>query len=102
MSDSQLVIREPRGTITVTRGVLEQVVQRAAEEEDGVRVRRPRRGLEVVVDGGSARVSLELAVRFDVVIRDAAEGVQQRVAERLRTICGLEADAVDVSVEEVE
>jgi uncharacterized alkaline shock family protein YloU len=101
MSDRH-VIAEPGGTITVPAGVLAQIVQRAAEGVDGARVRRPRRGLEVSVDGGAARVALELAVRYGAVVPRVAEGVQRAVAEALRSVCGLEAAAVDVSVEELD
>ena len=94
------VIHEPAGTITVAASVLDQVVQRAAEQVDGVRVRR-RRGLEVEVEEGRARVALELAVRYGAVLPEVAEDVQRRVADAVRTSLGLEA-AVDVVVEELE
>jgi uncharacterized alkaline shock family protein YloU len=101
MSD-QHVIQGDGGTITVPAGVLEQVVVRAAEEVDGARVRRPRRALDVTVADGHARVSLELAVRHGLVLPEVAEGVQRRVADVMRAVCGLETAAVDVTVEEVE
>jgi uncharacterized alkaline shock family protein YloU len=96
------VIREPAGTITITPGVLSQVVVGAAEAATGARVRRPRRGVELAVDGGRARVSLELAVRYGEVLPDVAGEVQRRVRDALRAICGLDTSAVDVSVEEVD
>jgi uncharacterized alkaline shock family protein YloU len=96
------VIREPAGTITVNPGVLSQVVVGAAESVAGARVRRPRRGLELAVDGGRARVSLELAVRYGEVLPDVAGEVQRNVREALRAMCGLDTSAVDVSVEEVD
>jgi uncharacterized alkaline shock family protein YloU len=100
MSDLQRI--ETRdGTITVPAAVLSQIVVRAAEEVDGARVRRPRRGLEVEVEDGQARVSLELAVRLGLVLPEVARGVQAHVGEALRTICGLEPQSVDVSVEEL-
>jgi uncharacterized alkaline shock family protein YloU len=96
------VIRGEGGTITVAPGVLSQVVVGAAEGVDGARVRRPRRGLDVEVEDGRARVSLELAVRSGLVLPEVAHEVQRRVGDSLRTMCGLEPAAVDVSVEEVE
>jgi uncharacterized alkaline shock family protein YloU len=96
------VIREPAGTITVTPGVLSQVVVGAAESVAGARVRRPRRGLDIDVEDGTARVSLELAVRYGEVLPDVAGEVQRRVRDALGTMCGLDAFAVDVSVEEVD
>jgi uncharacterized alkaline shock family protein YloU len=96
------VIREPAGTITVTPGVLSQVVVGSAESVAGARVRRPRRGLELAVEGDQARVSVELAVRYGEVLPEVAGEVQRRVRDALRAMCGLGTSAVDVSVEEVD
>ena len=102
MSDDH-VIQSAGGAVTVSHGALAQVVIGSAEAVDGARVRRPRRGLDIDVENGSrVRVSLELAVRYGVVVPEAARDVQRRVAEGLRTMCGLEADTVDVSVEELD
>lgn len=92
----------PGGTITVTPVALTQIVVRAAEQTDGARVRRPRRGLEIELTNGHARVELELAARFGLVLPDLAQEVQERVGGALETMCGLVVDAVDVSVEELE
>ena len=92
----------PGGTITVTPAALTQIVVRAAERTDGARVRRPRRGLEIELTNGHARVELELAARFGLVLPDLAREVQERVGGALETMCGLVVDAVDVSVEELE
>jgi uncharacterized alkaline shock family protein YloU len=65
-------------------------------------VRRPRRGLEIELADGHARVELELAARIGLVLPDVAREVQERVTGALETMCGLVVDAVDVSVEELE
>ncbi|HSC90914.1 MAG TPA: Asp23/Gls24 family envelope stress response protein [Gaiellaceae bacterium] len=101
MSDTH-TITDDAGTITVTGGALSQVVLGAVQTVDGARARRPKRGLEIEVDDGSARVSLELAVRYGEVLPDVAEEVQQRVHDALRTMCGVETTAVDVAVEELD
>jgi uncharacterized alkaline shock family protein YloU len=101
VSDSHTISADG-GSITLVSGVLEQVVIGSAEGVEGARVRRPRRGLEVEVDGGRARVTVELAVRYGFVLPDVAHDVQQRVGEALRGICGLEATAVDVAIEELD
>ena len=93
------VIRDGDGTITVASGVLETVARRAAESVADARVRR--RGLDVDVQGGRARVSLELTVRYGAVLPEVAAEVQERVAAELHRMCGLDAAAVDVSVEEL-
>ncbi len=74
----------------------------AAELADGVRVRRPRRGVEIEVADGHARVELELAARYGAVLPELGREVQQRVAGALEGMCGLVVDAVDLSVEELE
>ncbi|MGH3102941.1 MAG: Asp23/Gls24 family envelope stress response protein [Gaiellaceae bacterium] len=101
MSDNY-VIQASGGTITVAPAVLSQIVLRSAESVEGARVRRPRRGLDVEVQDGSARVTLELAVRFGRVLPDVARDVQERIAEALRSTCGLETSAVEVAVEELD
>jgi uncharacterized alkaline shock family protein YloU len=101
MSDDHTITRD-EGTVTVTAGVLSHVVAAAAESVDGARVRRPRRGLEVDVDGGSVRVELELAVRYGEVLPDVAGEVQRRVDRALRDMVGLETTSIDVSVEELD
>jgi uncharacterized alkaline shock family protein YloU len=93
MSDA-LVLEGSGGTITVSGGVLDRLVRRAAEEVDGVTVRR--RGMSVKGD----RVTVELTVRYGEVLPTAAEAVQRRVAEALRAACELDP-SVDVTVEEL-
>jgi uncharacterized alkaline shock family protein YloU len=101
MSDD-FVLREDGGSIEVTAGALAQIVQRAVESVDGARVRRPRRGLDLRLADGRARVDLELAVRYGIVLPDLARDVQERVTEALSTMVELEVEAVDVSIEELE
>jgi uncharacterized alkaline shock family protein YloU len=88
--------------IKVTESALAQIVVRSAEQVDGVRVRRPRRHLEVQIGEGSARVALELAVAYGRVLPDAAREVQERVAAALGTMCEVNVTGVDVSIEELE
>ena len=95
------VLHENGGTIAVADGALSQIVVRAAEAVDGARVRR-RRKLGLTVDGEGARIEVGLAVAYGLVLPEVAHEVQRRVAEALRRMCGLEACAVDVSVEELE
>lgn len=90
------------GKIEITAAALAQVVVHAAESVSGARIRRPRRGLEIGVAEGRARVEIDLAVGFGGVVPDVAGEVQARVAEALRSMCGLSVDAVDVSVEELD
>jgi uncharacterized alkaline shock family protein YloU len=98
----RVVLDEDVGTITIPPGTLAQIVQSAAESVDGVRVRRPRRALELEVTGGRASVALELRVRHGLVLPELARAVQERVADALGTMCALEVEAVDVVVEELD
>lgn len=95
------LLREPGGTVTVTAHVVERIVQRAAEEAGGARVRRARRGVAVEIAGGRASVALELVAPFGIVLPDLARDVQDRVAAALAAMCGVTAE-VDVSVEELD
>jgi uncharacterized alkaline shock family protein YloU len=95
-------ISRPAGTIRVSPSALTQVVVQAAEAADGARVPRPRRGLEIAIADGHARVELELAARYGAVVPNVAREVQERVAGALEGMCGLVVDAVDVSVEELD
>jgi uncharacterized alkaline shock family protein YloU len=97
-----LTIASEDGTIFVTPAALSAVVVRAAESVDGVRVRRPKRGVEVEIAGETARVELELAARYGVVLPDAALDAQQRVSDALARMCGLATSTVDVNFEELE
>lgn len=101
MSDEH-VLQGRGGTITISPGALVQVVVQAAESAPGARVRRPKRGLEIDVRDGRAHVELELAARFGSALPDLAREVQERVADALRTMCGLGVEAIDVSVEELD
>lgn len=92
----------PGGTITITPAALTQIVVRAAEQAEGARLRRPRRGLEIELENGHVRVELELAARFGVVLPDLAREVQERVSGALGGMCSLVVDAVHVSIEELE
>jgi uncharacterized alkaline shock family protein YloU len=88
--------------VKVTDAVVTQIVVQAAESVEGARVRRPRRHLAVELDGAAARVELELAVSFGRVLPEVARDVQERVADALGTMCGVNVTAVDVSVEELD
>jgi uncharacterized alkaline shock family protein YloU len=95
------VVDGERGSITVTPAALAGLVMDAAAAVDGAEVRRGRRRLEVDVADGRARVRIELSARYGVVLPELARTVQEHVAAALSSMCRVEVDAVDVSVEEV-
>lgn len=101
MSREGYTLRGPLGPIRVEADALSALVIVAAELVEGARVRRPRRGLDVSVANGVAKVDLELAVRYGSVLPALAREVQTSVATALLASAGLTA-AVDVSVEELD
>ena len=96
------VVSRERGSVTVTAAALTELVVRAAESVSGAEVRRGRRRLDVELAEGRARVRLELSAPYGVVLPRLARDVQERVADALTSMCGVEVEAVDVSVEAVE
>ncbi|MDX6398520.1 MAG: Asp23 family, cell envelope-related function [Gaiellaceae bacterium] len=102
MSRGGYVIGGPRGAIRIEGDALAALVVAAAELVDGARVRRPKRGVDVAAADGRVRVGLELAARYGTVLPKLARDVQARVSETLRDSTGLQVDAVDVSIEELD
>lgn len=87
--------------VQVTDGALTHIVVQATESVAGARVRkRPRRRVTVDVADGRARVDVELAVEYGLVLPDVARDVQGRIADALRRMCEVDT-AVDVSIEEL-
>jgi uncharacterized alkaline shock family protein YloU len=93
-------VANAEGTVSITSSALGRAVAAAAETVDGVRVRRPRRGIDLTISGARAHVSLVLAARHGLVLPEAARSVQERVAAALESTIGL-GSTVDVTVEEV-
>jgi uncharacterized alkaline shock family protein YloU len=96
------VVPGQHGTTTVTAPALAELVVRAAESVNRVAVRRGRRHLEIGVADGHVHVRLKVSAPDGVVVPQLARDVQERVADALVSMCRLEVDAVDVSVEAVE
>jgi Asp23 family, cell envelope-related function len=96
-----LVFTEASGTIAVPAATLTRIVVRAAELVDGARVRRPRRGVEVEVEGAGAAVLLQVVAPYGAVLPDLAEAVQAEVARALEQMCGVDVRRVDVAIEEL-
>jgi uncharacterized alkaline shock family protein YloU len=95
------VLSQEGGSVSISDATLAQIVVQAAEAVEGARVRRPKRGLEIAVDGGRARVALELAAPYGAVLPELGRAVQEQVAGALRTMCGLAPATVDVAIEEL-
>jgi uncharacterized alkaline shock family protein YloU len=96
-----LIFRGPEGTITLTAAALTELVASAARSVEGVRLRRPRRSVEVRHADGRASVALELGAPHGEPLPELAHAVQERVGERLAQMSGLEIEAVDVEIAEI-
>jgi uncharacterized alkaline shock family protein YloU len=102
MSRDGHVFKSAHGEVRIEGDALAALVLAAAEQVDGARARRPRRGLDVSVTEGKVAVELELAARYGTVLPELARAVQQGVADALRTSAGLTVERVDVSIEELD
>jgi uncharacterized alkaline shock family protein YloU len=94
------VIERSGGSITITDAALQQVVVGAIGLVPGARLRR-RRGVELEVKAGRARVAIELTAPIGAVLPELARDVQMNVTSGLAGMCGLVVDAVDVTVAEL-
>ncbi len=95
------VIERSGGSITVTDAALNQIVTGAVGLVPGARPRR-RKGVEIEVKAGRARVGLDLSAPIGSVLPDLARDVQMNVTAALAGMCGLVVDAVDVTVSELD
>ena len=102
MSRDGHVIKGAHGDVRIEGDALAALVISAAEQVDGARARRPRRGLDVSVADGTVQVELELAARFGTVLPELARAVQENVTEALRTSAGLTVERVDLAIEELD
>ena len=96
-----VVFEGPEGSITLTAAALNDLVARAARSVEGVRLRRPRRAVEVRHGDGRASASLELVAPHGESLGELAHAVQDRVGRALETVSGLEIECVDVEIAEV-
>jgi uncharacterized alkaline shock family protein YloU len=96
-----LVFRGPEGSITLTAAAVNDLVASAARGVEGVRLRRPRRAVEVRHADGRAAVSIELGATHGEPLPELARAVQERVGEALAQVSGLEVERVDVEIVEV-
>ncbi len=102
MSRDGHVSKSAHGEIRIEGDALAGLVVTAVERVEGARLRRPRRGLDVTVTGGSVAVEVELAARYGTVLPDLARSVQAGVTKALHESTGLTVERVDVTIEELE
>jgi uncharacterized alkaline shock family protein YloU len=95
------VFAGPHGEIRIEGDALAGLVV-AAVEAAGARARRPRRGLDIAIEGGRARVDVELAARYGAVLPELGRATQESVASALRAAAGLEVERVAVVIDELD
>jgi uncharacterized alkaline shock family protein YloU len=98
---SRTLVQGAGGSVRVSEAALSEIVRRAVESVDGVRLRKGRRRLGVELEDGRARAELQLAVTYGRVLPEVSAAVQERVAGALARMCDVEVEAVDVTVEEL-
>lgn len=94
------------GHASISTDVLSRYAADAAQEVPGVRglVDRPlphRRGVKIERENGRVRVELRLAVDWGAPIPELGRAVQRRVREYLAQMADVEAELVDVVVDEI-
>jgi uncharacterized alkaline shock family protein YloU len=91
-----LVFLTDAGSITVPEHVLVRIAVRAAQQVEGVSVRRRRS-----IDVENRVVKLSLAAKRGEPLVELGERAQDEVASALETMCGIEA-RVDLRIGEIE
>lgn len=107
-----------RGTLRIADSVVATVVRRAALSVAGVRELAPPRalrtgaapfeekifpaGVTIDVDGPRVTIALSLVVGVGQPIPEVVESVRERVAEAVEQLTGLQIDAIDITVAEID
>ena len=91
---------------TISSDVLARYAADAAREVDGVQglvesTLHRHKGVRVLEDDAGVRLELHLAVEWGASIPEVGREVQQRVTAYLARMASVEADAVDVVVDEI-
>lgn len=107
---SDLTVVSPRGSITIARDVVAELVAETAARCYGVvgltpgsRVARllRRDGITVGGDASGLRLGLRVVVEYGLNLAEVAATVRSQVAYDVERLTGLPVDAVEVYVEDV-
>ncbi len=90
----------------ISSDVLASYAADAAREVEGVRglvesTLHRHRGVRVLEDDGNVRIELHIAVEWGASIPDVGGELQSRVAAYLAQMASVDAEAVDVVVDEI-
>jgi uncharacterized alkaline shock family protein YloU len=91
---------------TISSDVLATYAADAARDVDGVRglvesTLQRHKGVRVLETDGAVRIELHIAVDWGASIPDIGRELQRRVAAYLARMASVEAEAVDVVVDEI-
>jgi uncharacterized alkaline shock family protein YloU len=107
---SELVIASPRGSITISRDLVAEIVAETAERCYGVVGLAPgsrigkllrRDGVTVGGDAGGVQVGLNVVVEHGLNVAEVASTVRSQVAYEVERLTGLSVAAVEVVVQDV-
>lgn len=99
MTRDGIVVDGALGRIVITPLALSGLVRQAAESVAGVRVRRPKRAVEIEADAG-LRVAVAIEAGTDGPLPATGQSVQSAVASALEVTTG-HRPVVDVTIEAV-
>jgi uncharacterized alkaline shock family protein YloU len=107
---AELTIDSPRGSITISRDVVAEVVGETAERCYGVvglaagsklgRILR-RDGVTVGGDASAVRIGLRVVVEYGLNLAEVAATVRSQVAYEVERVTGLTVASVEVVVQDV-
>jgi uncharacterized alkaline shock family protein YloU len=91
---------------TISSDVLATYAADAARDVDGVRgfvesTLHRHKGVRVLEGDGTVRLELHIAVEWGASIPEVGRALQQRVSAYLARMASIEAEAVDVVVDEI-
>jgi uncharacterized alkaline shock family protein YloU len=107
---ADLTLASPRGTITISRDVVAEIVAETAARCYGVvglssasRVGRilRREGITVAGDASEVRVELHVVVEHGLNLAEVAATVRSQVAYEVERLTGLTVAAVEVVIQDV-
>jgi uncharacterized alkaline shock family protein YloU len=98
MSRDDLVTESTLGRIAVSGSALAAHARKAAHAVEGVRVRRPRRALEISVDGDALHIALRIDVDPGSSLAAVGRAVQEAVATAVSRTTG-RLVTVDVAID---
>ena len=107
---AELVITSPRGSITISRDVVAEIVAETAERCYGVVGLAPgsrigkllrRDGVSVGGDAQGLEIGLNVVVEYGLNLAEVASTIRNRVSYEVERLTGLQVRAVEVHIDDV-